>query len=132
MSRHTTRMLLAASREWDYVEPPKRYTKHAQQRQRERTGGIEVVKRDFPHGPEVVITVLPMNAHNVRLHKKKQAKPRVEVKPNKKYRRANKRIKCGIDVKTFPNRPDVIVGGWVMPRKNKRHKKCKKHHRKCK
>ena len=130
-------MLLAASREWDYVEPPKRYTKHAQQRQRERTGGIEVVKRDFPHGPEVVITVLPMNAINVKVHKprietKQQAKPRVEANPNKKYRRANKRIKCGIDVKTFPNRPDVIVGGWDMPRKNKCHKKRKRNHRKCK
>ena len=120
MSSHLTRTLIAASRELVHVEPPKVYTHHAKQRRRERTGGIEVVKKKFPHGPEVVVTVLPMNAHNAVLHKKKQP------------RRANKRIKRGIDVKTFPNRSDVIVGGWVVPRKNKRHKKRKKNYRKCK
>ena len=74
MSNHITRTLLNTSRECIYIEPPKRYTKHAIQRNRERTGGIEVIKKEKSYGPEVVITVLPRNAINIVPHRKKKDK----------------------------------------------------------
>ena len=126
MSNHITRTLLNTSRECIYIEPPKRYTKHAIQRNRERTGGIEVIKKEKSYGPEVVITVLPRNAINIVPHRKKKRQERSRQTHKKQYRRSKKHIKCGIIVKTFKNRPDVIVTGWTNIKRRKKKKRKKK------